>query len=94
MVTLMISLVVHALEKTKNSGFTSFSGTSILEKPKSDSMSSLDGISDSEDDHLAIDNDLKEDDDEDDDDDDDNDCLDESGDDSGPPRSKRSRNSD
>lgn len=82
-------LVVHALEKTKNAGFTSFSGTSILEKPKSDSMSSLDGISDSEDDNLAIDNDLK-----DDDEDDDGDCLDESGDDSEAPLSKRSRNSD
>ena len=81
------------MEKTKKSGFTSFSGTSILEKPKSDSMSSLDGISDSEDDHLAIDNDLKDEED-DDDDDDDGDCLDESGDDSGAPLSKRSRNSD
>lgn len=80
------------MEKTKNSGFTGFSGTSILDKPKSDSISSLDGISDSEDDHLAIDNDIKEG--EDDDEDDDGDCLDESGDDSGAPLSKRSRNSD
>lgn len=37
------------MDKAKTSGgFTNFNGTSLLEKPKSESISSLDGMSDSE----------------------------------------------
>jgi len=40
--------IVRALDKAKTSGFANFTGTSLLEKPKSESISSLDGMSDSE----------------------------------------------
>lgn len=40
--------IVRALDKAKTSGFANFNGTSLLEKPKSESISSLDGMSDSE----------------------------------------------
>jgi Max protein len=42
---------IRALDKAKNGGFTNFNGTSLLDsnsKPKSESISSLDGMSDSE----------------------------------------------
>jgi len=39
---------IRALDKAKTSGFANFNGTSLLEKPKSESISSLDGMSDSE----------------------------------------------
>ncbi|RWS30973.1 protein max-like protein [Leptotrombidium deliense] len=47
--SLLFVEVVRALEKAKSSGLTNFSGTSILDnKAKSESISSFDGISDSE----------------------------------------------
>jgi len=39
---------IRALEKAKSSGFANFSSASLLEKPNTESISSLDGISDSE----------------------------------------------
>jgi len=39
--------IVRALDKAKNGGFSNFNG-SLSEKPKSESVSSLDGMSDSE----------------------------------------------
>ena len=36
------------MDKVKNGGFSAFNGASLSEKPKSESVSSLDGMSDSE----------------------------------------------